>query len=72
MYIYKHTFLHVCMLLHLRPQAIHVNGTVKNELKGFLIVAQWLTNQLVSMKIRVRSLALLSGLPILHCRELLV
>ena len=33
-------------------------------------MAQWFTNQLVCMRMQVRSLALLSGLRIQHCCEL--
>ena len=36
----------------------------------FLVWLSWLKIQLVSMKMRVRSLALISGLRIRHCREL--
>ena len=41
----------------------------KNQV-GVPIVAQWLTNPTRNMRLRVRSLALLSGLRIWHCREL--
>ena len=34
-------------------------------------MAQWLTNPTRNMRFRVRSLPLLSGLTIRHCRELL-
>ena len=33
-------------------------------------MARWFTTQLVSMRMRVQSLASLSGLRIWHCREL--
>ena len=48
---------------------IHVH-TFKLTLKRVPIVAQWKQIQLVSMRIQVRSLALLSGLRIWRCCEL--
>ena len=37
---------------------------------GVLVVAQWLTSQLGTMRLRVRPLALFGGLRIQCCREL--
>ena len=44
--------------------------TLKILCPGVLVMAQWLTNQLASMRTRVRSLASLSGMRIQHCHEL--
>ena len=42
----------------------------EKEKGGVPVVAQWLQTQLVSMRMRVGPLALLSGLGIQHCHEL--
>ena len=43
---------------------------IKKGKRGVPVVAQWLTNLTRTMRLRVRSLPLLSGLTIRHCREL--
>ena len=42
----------------------------KEYVLGVLIMAQWIQIQLGTMRLRVRPLALLSGLRIRHCCEL--
>ena len=54
---------------HRLVNQLYSNNTLKNSL-GVLIVAQWKRIQLGTMKLRVRSLALLSGLGIQCCCEL--
>ena len=45
-------------------------GLQKTPHQGAPAVAQWVTNQIASMRLRVQSLARLSGLRILCCCEL--
>ena len=58
---------------HISYEFLRYSGVckrVKKILGGVPIVAQWKQIQLVSMTMRVQSLASLSGLEIWHCREL--
>ena len=52
------------------PANLSLMDLLEISLPGVPVMAQWLTNQLGTMRLRVRSLALLSGLRIRRCREL--
>ena len=49
---------------------IFISFFLKTQLLGVPVMAQWLMNLKGTMRLRVRSLALLSGLRIQRCREL--
>ena len=51
------------------PLQIHIQ-LLKSKAQGVLIVGHWKWILVVSMRMQVRSLALLSGSVILHCHEL--
>jgi len=51
-------------------RTLHNSTLLKSIIGGVLIVAEWKQIWLVSMRMRVRSLSLLSGLGIQHCHEL--
>ena len=49
------------------PANLSLMDLIEISLPGVPVMAQWLTNQLGTMRLRVRSLALLSGSRIRHC-----
>ena len=58
---------------HILASTTHCQQPIDSPAKespGVPMVVQWLMNQLVSMRTRVRSLAMLSGLRIQCCRDL--
>ena len=61
------------MTVHVKREVKDENGEevqVIKDQEGVPIVAQWKQIRLGTMGLRVRSLALLSGLRIWHCHEL--
>ena len=65
--------VHICIVNFSKKVKLGVLAVaqwVKNPTVGVPIVAQWKQTQLESMRTRVQSLALLSGLMTRRCREL--